>query len=451
MKRISAIAKFTLAFVLAAAMFAGCAALADVKATVYTSVMNVYSRTNASSRYLLGALKKGTEFSVKASSGDWAKIEYKGYSGYARISDMKSKQKATMYANKATSVYQKASSSSKVLCKIGVNAKVYVVGFSGSYYLVENGSGVTGYIPKKNLSASRASVTVYSNRITTVYSSASTSRPFLDVNVNTKFKATGISGSYTAVEQGGKVYYVKTAHLSASKSPEKRITAYTNSECAVYKRASSSSGKLATVGMNTKLYAVGMSGSYYAVTSNNGKAFGYIAKSKLSNKITVVGDAQNAIDKKAAIASMPDRLKSTKSSYSSSMSASDKIEVAIYYAQSKLGCAYSSNPNNSTTFDCLTLCSKAFRSVSASIPSSAYACGYNGNLKYINSASDLKRGDIVCFDTNETDGDKSDHVGIYLGDGYFIHASSGANIVTVSNMDSGYYKNCFYKGRRVLG
>ncbi len=451
MKRTNSVIRCTLAFVLAVIMFIGSTALADIKATVFTSSMNVYSRTSASSKYLLGALKKGTEFSVKSSSGDWAKIEYKGHTGYARVSDIKSKQKITMYANKATSVYQKASSTSKALCKIGVNAKVYVVGLSGSYYLVENGGGVTGYIQKKNLSTSRTAVTVYSNRVTTVYYTASTSRPYADVNINTKFKAVGTSGSYTAVEQGGKTYYVKTAHLSSSKSSVKRITAYTNSECPVYKRASASSGKLATVGINTKVYAVGMSGSYFAVTSTDGKVFGFIAKSKLSDKKTTVAEPVADTKKKAALESMPERLKSTKSSASSGASVSDKIEAAIYYAQSKLGCSYAPKPNNTTTFDCLTLCYYAFSRVGARIPSTSYACGYTGDLKYIESTNDLKRGDIVCFDTIDTDSDKSDHVGIYLGDGYFIHASSGAGLVTVSNMNSGFYKNCFYKGRRVLG
>ena len=35
----------------------------------------------------------------------------------------------------------------------------------------------------------------------------------------------------------------------------------------------------------------------------------------------------------------------------------------------------------------------------------------------------LKRGDLVFFNTNDGDGDLCDHSGIYMGNGYFIHAS----------------------------
>ena len=64
-------------------------------------------------------------------------------------------------------------------------------------------------------------------------------------------------------------------------------------------------------------------------------------------------------------------------------------------------------------------------------------------------AATLKRGDVVCFNTS-SDSDLSDHTGIYLGNGYFIHASSGGHKVVVSNIASGYYNRVFSWGRRVL-
>ena len=64
----------------------------------------------------------------------------------------------------------------------------------------------------------------------------------------------------------------------------------------------------------------------------------------------------------------------------------------------------------------------------------------------------LKRGDIVCFNTI-SDSDLVDHVGIYLGSGYFIHASSGTSNgkqVVVSSLSSGFYNRVFSWGRRPL-
>ena len=56
---------------------------------------------------------------------------------------------------------------------------------------------------------------------------------------------------------------------------------------------------------------------------------------------------------------------------------------------------------------------------------------------------------MVFFNTI-SDSDLSDHAGIYIGEGYFIHASSGAHKVVVSNLTTGYYGRVFSWGRRIL-
>ncbi len=58
-------------------------------------------------------------------------------------------------------------------------------------------------------------------------------------------------------------------------------------------------------------------------------------------------------------------------------------------------------------------------------------------------------GDLVFFNT-VSDSDLSDHAGIYISDGNFIHASSGGGEVMIFNLDSGYYNRVFSWGRRVL-
>jgi cell wall-associated NlpC family hydrolase len=59
----------------------------------------------------------------------------------------------------------------------------------------------------------------------------------------------------------------------------------------------------------------------------------------------------------------------------------------------------------------------------------------------------LKKGDLVFFDT-ALEGHVN-HSGIYLGEGKFIHASSGkANSVTISNIDA-WYKDKFKWGKRI--
>lgn len=59
----------------------------------------------------------------------------------------------------------------------------------------------------------------------------------------------------------------------------------------------------------------------------------------------------------------------------------------------------------------------------------------------------LLEGDLVYFSTYEPG---PSHVGIYMGGNQFIHASSGADKVTVTSMDKPYYVERFIGARRVI-
>jgi cell wall-associated NlpC family hydrolase len=59
---------------------------------------------------------------------------------------------------------------------------------------------------------------------------------------------------------------------------------------------------------------------------------------------------------------------------------------------------------------------------------------------------ELKFGDLVFFRTR---GRSISHVGIYLGDDLFAHASSGSG-VTISSLDSTYFNKRYAAARRVL-
>ena len=149
------------------------------------------------------------------------------------------------------------------------------------------------------------------------------------------------------------------------------------------------------------------------------------------------------------VTTMPSALKSTTKSYSSSMSNPLKIEHVIYSAQEKLGCPYVYGATGPSKFDCSGLSGYAYKKVGVSLKRTAYSQGYDSGYTKISGVSNLKRGDLVFFNTI-SDSDLCDHVGIYLGGGCFIHASSGGHKVVVSNIASGYYNRVFSWGRRIL-
>lgn len=59
--------------------------------------------------------------------------------------------------------------------------------------------------------------------------------------------------------------------------------------------------------------------------------------------------------------------------------------------------------------------------------------------------NNLKEGDLVFFKINS---DKISHVGIYLKDGKFVHASTSKGVI-ISSLDEDYYKKYFFSGGRV--
>lgn len=71
--------------------------------------------------------------------------------------------------------------------------------------------------------------------------------------------------------------------------------------------------------------------------------------------------------------------------------------------------------------------------------------------KQVNKA-DLQVGDLVLFKNTYNSGYAFgvSHVGIYLGKNQFIHCSSGAKTVTISNLSSSYYTEHWCMGRRII-
>lgn len=57
---------------------------------------------------------------------------------------------------------------------------------------------------------------------------------------------------------------------------------------------------------------------------------------------------------------------------------------------------------------------------------------------------DLKEGDLVFF---KISGDKISHVGVYLQNSHFVHASTKRGVV-ISSLNEAYYHKYFYKGGR---
>lgn len=72
--------------------------------------------------------------------------------------------------------------------------------------------------------------------------------------------------------------------------------------------------------------------------------------------------------------------------------------------------------------------------------------------KAVNKQSDLKPGDLILFKNTYPNNYPmgASHVGIYIGSGKFIHNSSGAGGITISELKGSYYQEHYLMGRRIF-
>lgn len=65
----------------------------------------------------------------------------------------------------------------------------------------------------------------------------------------------------------------------------------------------------------------------------------------------------------------------------------------------------------------------------------------------INAKSDLKEGDLIFFKINNSR--TITHIGVYIGNNKFAHASSSRGVM-ISDLDDNYWKKYYFKGGRLL-
>lgn len=121
----------------------------------------------------------------------------------------------------------------------------------------------------------------------------------------------------------------------------------------------------------------------------------------------------------------------------------DIVERLVKVAKSFTGVRYDFGGASRSATDCSGFTLQSFNAIGINLPRTARQQIYCGTKV---SRDNLQRGDLIFFNTRGF----VSHVGIYLGGGRFIHASSGARKVTESSLGESYYSNRFIGARRII-
>ena len=417
-----------------------------VTGTVYISANTLvaYSSPSTSSKSL-GTMSYGESMLLLGVDDGWAKIQNSsGAVGYCKFGGLTNVNpnnlNLTMYAqSNGVKLYAKPLTTATVRKTINQGDSVTVIAVTGdgAWARVNLGSGKYAYAQTKSISETKPDgddsgitdikkKTVYISATTlAVYASPSTSSASLGtMSFGESLSCTGVNSTWArVVNSSGALGYCKLSGLSDTNPNTYNVTLYAQSSgVKVYSKASTSSTVLTTLSLNAKVTGVAINAdkSWIRLKNDSG-SYGYVQAS--------------------SVATTPDS--------GSTDSATVNKVIALAKAQSGKPYVYGTTGPNS--FDCSGFTYYVFKNAAGiTLKRTSESQGYDSSYTKISAISNLKVGDLVFFNTNSDDADLCDHVGIYLGSGSFIHASSAGGKVITSSLNSGYYNRTYSWGRRVL-
>ena len=463
-----------------------------IPAVVVTDTVKIYQSPSTSSTQV-GQLSKGIQVNVLAGQGDWALIELSGNYGYCLVSSLMPVSaiptptndpmgdfvqevfSATVITSGAKFYASASTGSASVDIPLGTDVTVGAYNAQWAYVDV---AGQKGFILISALS--RAVYDTLSNgssgSAVTNLESALLTLGYMDSNPSSTYSsyteaAVKLFQSACGMSATGRADAATQRVLFSGNAPVCSLLSGTYSKGSTGSNVSRIQMRLFALGYLSKTSSV--DGDFGNNTYNAVKLF------QTGNGLSVTGTADSATLRKmysVGAVHLPDgvnpgdvgiivdpqpgdqqnnsttissTLASKTSSYSPSMSNAEKLEYVIYVGQNQLGKPYVYGATGTSSYDCSGFTVYCFRQIGVQLQRTAMNQGYDDDYTKISSISSLKRGDLVFFNT-VSDNDKCDHTGIYLGAGYFIHASSGQRKVVVSTLASGYYNGVFSWGRRVL-
>lgn len=281
---------------------------------------------------------------------------------------------------------------------------------------------------------------------------------------------TGETNGWYAVTHAGQRGYVYGAYVSLSSAAENRSGSITGDKVNLRSKPSTSGARLAYLYRGDTVAVTGETNGWYAVTHGDQRGYVYSAYVSLSsagasgsgssassdtvlrygsrgedvrelqNDLILLGYLSGSADgvygakTRSAVTAYQSRngLAADGAAGNATRSAATaeafRIRTVVDTAKSFLGTPYvygGSSP--ATGFDCSGLTQYAFRQAGLSIPRVSYEQAAAGIAV---PKRQIRVGDLVAFN------DPVSHVGIYIGNGKFIHAPHTGDVVKISSLSA---------------
>ena len=233
------------------------------------------------------------------------------------------------------------------------------------------------------------------------------------------------SNGWSKINYNGSTGYVSSQYLqstkpsSSSSSETSQTVKYVNTTSGLNMRTgpATSYAKITTIAYGQSVNVLSTSNGWSKI--NYSGSTGYVSSQYLQSK----------------------KPSSSSSSNSGSTSVSSSASSVIAYAKTLLGKPYVWGAQGPNSFDCSGFTYYVFKNKAGIVlPRTSSAQSKYGTSV---SWSNLKAGDLMFFDTNGANNGQVSHVGLYIGNGQMIHASSSQRKIVITSVNTSYYKNAF--------
>lgn len=426
--------------------------------TVTAESLNIRSLPSTDSA-VLSYVNSGSQLELLSYDGTWYNVRTAdGQEGYAHGAFIS--QNPSYFGRVTASTLMVRSStgiSSPVITKLSCGSVVELLAYDGSWYKIQTGEGQVGY--------ASAEYIIQDNSVSSSFSYPAEDYDlgygYVSCNLTRLHESTGEYSNVTCLLSKGEklqflaydgawykvrresgeegyisVYFVTLDESSVASIPDDCIIpGYVNATSLNFRsQPNTSCYILSSVTQGSQIDLLSFDGSWYKARLSSGE-IGYVS-----------GDYISLNPVEYAVVSIPDlnipyvpKVDPTDETYSLG---SQIVETAYEY----LGTPYRYATDGPDTFDCSGFTMYVMNQYGITLPhqsGSQYLYGFEV------SQMELIPGDLVFFSSNSNSGVA--HVGIYVGEGYFIHASSGkAYSVTVSSLFDDYYTRHYLGAKRVI-
>ncbi len=331
-----------------------------------------------------------------------------------------------------------AGTTANILGQINAGTKYEVTGRSGSWYQIAY-NGQNGFVAGDYFKITSADGKVTANGVNIRAKASTNSSVIGTANQGDVFKTVGRNDGWYQIEYNGKEAYIGKDYLAGENLSS--LTEIGSAADSVQPAAAQRQYAVVNSGSGLKLRKEASLISHTLQVLPNGSV---VDVDRVGPKwVRVITDNGQKGYVSAEYVSVHNGEKPSRVTTFSS----GKGEEIVNYARQFVGTPYVwGGTNLRSGVDCSGFVYAVLRDFGVSVSRSSATMVNNGVS--INK-SELQAGDLVFFNTGGNSG--ISHVGIYMGDGNYIHSTDGkGNGVTITPLNTGYSARTYVCARRVL-